>query len=108
MAMPYIYEMSFEISSDELDALKIGAGLERVLGYLRTLLPSETGYVTSRALYTVENEQNTRIAFWSEWEEWEDLVRHRSSPLLEDKILEEFKPHIKLEGLSTRVYNEIA
>jgi hypothetical protein len=106
--MPYIYEMSFEISTNELNELKIGSSLERVLGYLRTLLPSESGYVTSRALYTVENDKETRVVFWSEWEEWEDLERHRSSPLLEDKILEEFKPYIKLEGLTTRVYHELA
>jgi len=105
--MPYIYEMSFEIDTNELDELKIGASLERVLGYLRTLLPSEKGYVTSRALYTVESEEKTRVNFWSEWEEWGDLERHRSSPLLEEKILEEFEPQIQLEDLSTRVYNEI-
>ncbi len=106
--MAYIYEMSFDINSDQLDALKIGASLERVLGYLRTLLPSETGYVTTRALYSVENEEETHIVFLSEWEEWEDLEQHKKSPLLEDKIIKEFDPHIKLEHLSTRVYNEVA
>jgi hypothetical protein len=105
--MPYIYEISFEIDTNKLEELKIGASLERVLGYLRTLLPSEKGYITSRALYTVENDGDTRVVFWSEWEEWGDLECHRSSPLLEEKILEEFKPYIELKGLSTQIYNEI-
>jgi hypothetical protein len=46
--------------------------------------------------------------FMSEWEEWEDMDRHRQSPLLEDKIILEFDPHIQLEHLTKRVYNEVA
>jgi hypothetical protein len=106
--MAYVYEVSFDIHSDQLDALRIGASLERVLGYLRTLLPSEMGYITSRALYSLSSEETTHIMFMSEWEEWEDLDRHRKSPLLEDKIILEFDPHIQLEQLTKRIYNEVA
>jgi len=106
--MAYIHELSFDIRSDQLDALKIGSSLERVLGYLKTLLPSEQGYVTARALYSIESENITHIVFLSEWQEWEDLDRHRQSPLLEEKVIREFDPHIKLEHLVTQVYNEIA
>jgi hypothetical protein len=106
--MAYIHVVNFDISSDQLDALRIGASLERVLGYLRTLLPSETGYITARAFYSVENDEVTRIVFMSEWEEWEDLEQHQKSPLLEDKIIKEFDPHIKLEHLTSRIYNEVA
>ena len=106
--MAYVYELSFDIDSEKMDQLKIGASLERVLGYLRTLLPSQQGYVTSRALYSLESEDTTHVIFQSEWQEWEDLNRHISSSLLEDKVLKEFDPHIKLEHLTSRTLNEIA
>jgi hypothetical protein len=106
--MAYIYEVSFDIGSNQLNALKIGASLERVLGYLRTLLPSEVGYITSRALYSLSSEEITHVVFMSEWEEWEDMDQHRQSPMLEDKIILEFDPHIQLEHLTERIYNEVA
>jgi len=106
--MAYVYEVSFDIDSDKMNQLKIGASLERILGYLRTLLPSEQGYVTSRALYSLESEDTTHVIFQSEWQEWEDLKRHVSSSLLEDKVLKEFDPHIKLENLTSHTLNEIA
>lgn len=106
--MAYVYEISFDIDSQKMNQLKIGASLERVLGYLRTLLPSEQGYVTSRALYSLESEDTTHVIFQSEWQDWEDLNRHVSSSLLEDKILQEFEPHIKMEHLISHTFNEIA
>jgi hypothetical protein len=106
--MAYIYEVSFDIGSDQLETLKIGASLERVLGYLRTLLPQEMGYITTRSMYSLSSEETTHIVFMSEWQEWEDLDRHRKSPLLEDKIILEFDPHIQLEHLTKRIYNEVA
>jgi hypothetical protein len=106
--MAYVYEVSFDIHSDQLEALRIGASLERILGYLRTLLPSEMGYITARALYSISSDESTHIIFMSEWEEWEDLDRHRNSPLLEDKIILEFDPHIQLKHLDKRIYNEVA
>ena len=106
--MAYIYEVSFDIDSDKMNQLKIGASLERVLGFLRTLLPSEEGYVTARALYSLESEDTTHIIFQSEWQDWEDLEQHVTSSLLEDKVLKEFDPHIKLENLTSRTLNEIA
>ena len=106
--MAYIYEVSFDIDSDKMNQLKIGASLERVLGFLRTLLPSEEGYVTARALYSLGSEDTTHIIFQSEWQDWEDLEQHVTSSLLEDKVLKEFDPHIKLENLTSRTLNEIA
>ena len=106
--MAYVYEVSFDIESDRMNQLKIGASLERVLGYLRSLLPGETGYVTSRALYSLESEDTTHVIFQSEWQEWEDLQRHISSSMLEDKVLKEFDPHVKLEHLTSRALNEVA
>jgi hypothetical protein len=106
--MAYVYEVSFDIDSSKMDQLKIGSSLERVLGYLRTLLPSESGYVTSRALYSLNSEDTTHVIFQSEWQEWEDLYQHSRSSLLEDKILEEFEPHIRLKHLTSLTFNEIA
>ncbi len=42
--MAYFYQVSFNISSDDMTELEIGSTLERVIGYLKTLLPSEPGY----------------------------------------------------------------
>jgi hypothetical protein len=106
--MSYVYEVSFDIDSSKMDQLKIGSSLERILGYLRTLLPSESGYVTSRALYSLNSEDTIHVIFQSEWQEWEDLYRHSASAILEDKVLKEFEPHVKLEHLKSRTLNEIA
>lgn len=106
--MAYVYEISFDIESGKMNQLKIGASLERVLGYLRTLLPSEQGYVTSRALYSLDSDDTTHIIFQSEWQEWEDLKQHVSSSLVENKVLKEFDPHVKMENLTSRALNEVA
>ncbi len=58
--MAYIYEVSFDIRSNQLSQLDIGAPLERVVGYLRTLLPSEPGYVTSRAMYSLDDARQNK------------------------------------------------
>ena len=42
--MAYTYEISFHIASRQMDELSIGHALERGLGYLKTLLPSEPGF----------------------------------------------------------------
>lgn len=105
--MAYVYEVSFDIRPEQMEELQIGASLERVLGYLRTLLPEQVGYITARALYSVENEQATHLIVQSEWEHWEDLTKHRDSSLSEDKVLEEFEPHVELQHLVARTYTEV-
>jgi hypothetical protein len=106
--MAYIYQVSFDIRPEQMGELEIGASLERVLGYLRTLLPAETGFVTSRAMYSVDNVERTHLVFESVWENWGDLDDHRQSSLAEDKVLTEFKPHVALEDLSVHAYQEVA
>jgi hypothetical protein len=56
----------------------------------------------------VESDETTHILFLSEWDQWDDLDRHRKSPVVEDKIIKEFDPHIKLEHLTKHIYNEVA
>jgi quinol monooxygenase YgiN len=106
--MAYIYHIDFDIRPDQMDQLRIGAALERVLGYLRTLLPSETGYITARAMYSVDRDDRTHLVFQSVWETWEDLEAHRESELAEDKVLTEFEPHVELNDLVVHVYEEVA
>lgn len=106
--MAYVYEVSFDIDSNKMNQLKIGSSLQRVLGYIRTLLPSEDGYITSRALYSLESDETTHVIFQSEWQAWEDLDQHIKSSMMENKILKEFDPHVKLEHLQGRTFNEVA
>jgi len=108
--MAYIYSISFDIEPDKMDELKIGASLERTLGYLRTLLPSEVGFITARAMYALDRDENGDIdlIFQSVWDRWEDLLAHQASSLAEDKVLREFKPHVELEDLRVRIYEEVA
>jgi hypothetical protein len=108
--MAYIYSISFDIGPDKMDELQIGASLERTLGYLRTLLPSETGFVTARAMYALDLNKDGEIdlIFQSVWDRWEDLRAHQESSLAEDKVLREFAPHVELEDLRVRIYEEVS
>ena len=106
--MAYIYQVSFNIQPNQMNELQIGASLERVLGYLRTLLPSQPGFIEARVLYSVDQPEQTYVVCVSEWEHWEHLEHHRTSTLAEDKVLAEFAPHITQENLIIRIYSEVA
>jgi hypothetical protein len=108
--MAYIYSISFDIGPDKMDELQIGASLERTLGYLRTLLPSEAGFITARAMYALDPDLDGEIdlIFQSVWDRWEDLQAHQESSLAEDRVLREFAPHVELEDLRVRIYEEVA
>jgi hypothetical protein len=105
--MAYIYEVSFEINKNQMSQLEIGAPLERVIGYLRTLLPGEPGYVTSRAMYSINDLDNTNLVIQSVWERWDDLEIHKNSTLAEQKSLIEFTPHINEDALRVCIYEEV-
>lgn len=105
--MAYIFQVSFNISASEISKLEIGGSIERTLGYLKTLLPSQTGFIDTRVLYSLDDEEKTYVVVVSEWNNWEDLQNHRNSSLSEDKVLEEFHPHVKSEDLIIRVYGEV-
>lgn len=104
--MPYIHETSFTVSPDEMDELQIGHSLGRTLAYLKALLPNEHGFMTSRALYSVDDPATTRIVLLSEWGSWEALEKHNNSALAEAKALAEFE-HMSPSDLTTRIYAEI-
>ena len=105
--MAYIYQVTFDIKPEQMEQLEIGAPLERVLGYLRTLLPSQIGFITARAMYSLDVPNTTHLIIQSVWDTWDDVSSHRRSSLLEDKILKEFEPHVPLEKLVSHVYEEV-
>lgn len=105
--MAYLHEVEFVIGSDQLDMLRIGASLERVLGYLRTLLPNMPGYISAQAFTTVENSDQVSVLVTSLWEDWSDLKAHEQSAFAEEKILKEFEPEIQLADLKVTVYKEV-
>jgi quinol monooxygenase YgiN len=105
--MAYLYEVSFDIRPEQMEELRIGASLERVLGYLKALLPEQSGYITARAVYSVDGADKTHIIVQSEWETWADLDAHCQSSLSEDKVLKEFEPHVAVGDLVTRAYTEV-
>ena len=106
--MAYFYQVSFNISSDDMTELQIGSTLERVIGYLKTLLPSEPGFIDARALYSLDSANPIYVVTISLWERWDDLERHRESNLAEDKVLMEFGPHVEPEDLIVRIYSEVS
>jgi hypothetical protein len=105
--MAYFYQVTFDIQPDQMSQLEIGASLERALGYLRTLLPNEPGYVTSRSMYSLDIPDKTHLVVESMWETWDDLESHRHSSLVEDKVLAEFGPHVSPKDLSVHIYEEV-
>ncbi len=105
--MAFIYNVNFLIEPSQISQLQIGAPLERTLGYLRTLLPSSDGFITARAMCSLDDPDNIHVVFESVWVSWAYLKAHSLSGLAENKVLVEFQPHVTLEDLSSRVYEEI-
>jgi hypothetical protein len=105
--MAYVYEISFDIPNDQAPQLRMGASLQRVLGYLRSLLPNIQGYVTTRAMYSLTDEPAIHMVFQSVWEDAEYLNRHLQSRMEEQKVLLEFAPNIQMDDLCARIYEEI-
>jgi hypothetical protein len=104
--MPYVYEVSFDIGSEKMNELAIGQSLERLVGYLKTRLPSERGFVYAHAVYSVDDPAAIRVVTRSEWADWTDVVRHRSSLLLEDQLFEQFEC-VRPDDVTIRTYAEV-
>ena len=105
--MAYMYSVDFEIGRDQMSQLEIGSALERVLGYLRTALPSEPGFTLVRAFHSVDTANRVRVLVESIWDTWDDLQEHTGSSLAEDKVLQEFEPHVEATDLTVQVFEEI-
>jgi hypothetical protein len=102
-----MYEVSFNIEPKILSKDEISVSLEKVLGYMKVLFPSQDGYMDARAFFSLNEKENTYVTCISEWEFWEDLEHHRNSRFSEDKVLEEFGPDIKEKDLIIRIYEEV-
>lgn len=105
--MAYIYHIGFNIHPEQMTELEIGASLERALGYLRTLLPSEIGFISARAMFSLDQADRVHLVFESTWDQWRDLQAHQASEVAENKVLTEFEPHVELQDLSVRIYEEV-
>lgn len=105
--MAYIHEVGFDIFPEEMEQLRIGAALERTLGYLRTLLPNQPGYITARAMFSLDRPETIHLIFQSVWETWDELEAHANSRLAEYQVLEDFEPHVELEEISVHLYQEV-
>lgn len=105
--MAYIYQVSFEIEHNQMEQLRIGANLEEVLGYLRTLLPNMPGFITARAMFSIDIPDRTHLLVQSIWDHWEDLVNHQKSNLAENRILASFTPHVSVEDLAVHIFEEV-
>lgn len=105
--MAYIYQVSFDIRPEQMEQLQIGSSMARVVGYLRTLLPGEPGYITSRAIYSLDTPELVHLIFESVWDNWDSLKEHLRTSLAENKVLAEFEPHVTLTDLSTHLYSEV-
>lgn len=105
--MAYIYQVRLDILPEQMSEPQRGAALRRVLGYLRTRLPSMPGYMTSRAMDSLDLADRTELIFQSVWRSWEDLDAHRRSSLEESKVLAEFQSQGAIESLTVRIYEEV-
>jgi hypothetical protein len=104
--MAYVYQVSFDISPMRQFELETGSSLERVLGYLRTVLAGEPGFTTARAIFSLDLADRTLVVVESVWDHWEDMETHRKSTLAEDKILREYS-HLDPEMLEIRTFQEV-
>ena len=105
--VPYVYEVSFNVTPDQMSQLEIGQSLERLVGYMKIRLPVQEGFVFADAWYSVDDPAKTRVIARSEWSDWTDVEAHRKSSLLEDHVFEEFEPHVKPGDVTIRTYAEV-
>ena len=77
---------------------------------LLKLSPEYHDFCTRRiaALLAKSQQSRTHLVFESVWEDWDDLESHRGSSISEDKVLAEFKPHVEMQDLTVRVYEEVS
>src|SRR5512142_277055 len=107
--MPYVYQTTFDIDTDDLDQLQIGRSLQLSFAYLKAFLVNEPGFISARAMYSLEHAKKTHVAFESTWEDWEALDAHRErSPFAESKMLHRFELKVVPDNLADHIYEEIA
>ncbi len=104
----YTIELSFTIPTAQITNLTaVGKPIELGLAYMRALLPSEFGFVTARAMYSIDRPEETLVVFQSVWDEWEDVLNHRKSYLEEQRLLDAFEPAMDVKDVNVRIYAEV-
>ena len=85
--MPYIYQVSFEISAEQHERLGRGdSEIDRAVAYLNSLLPDFPGFLTSWGMYSLHLPGAVRVVYHSMWQNWGDLEGHRRSAMEESKV----------------------
>jgi hypothetical protein len=105
--MPYVYEVSFDITPEQMTQLEIGQSLERLVGFMKIRLPVQRGFVFADAWYSVDDPETARVIARSEWSDWSDVEAHCRSAVLEDHLFEEFDPHVNKDNVTIRTYAEV-
>lgn len=105
--MAYTYQLGFKIKEEQMEMLRIGSNLEKVIGSLRTMLPGEPGFISARGMHTVYNSGSIRVLVQSSWEQWDDLLLHQRSGLAEQKVLAEFGPDVIFDDLHVQIFKEV-
>jgi hypothetical protein len=105
--MPYVYEVSFDVPPEKMSEIEIGQSLERLVGYMKTRLPSQRGFVYTHAVYSVDDPKKIHVVIRSECSDWSDVELHRKTALLEDSMLQEFDPHVSKSDITVRTYAEV-
>jgi hypothetical protein len=105
--MAFMHQVAFDVNTETLSSLEIGSPVERTLGYLKALLPGEMGFISARAMRSIDDPSTTHIVFETQWDQWKDFEKHLQSNIVEEKILNEFDPHVSPENLRINIYQEI-
>ena len=107
--MPYIYQVGFILDRSDIATLSMGSSLQRLISYVRALLPNEPGYITSRAMYSIGDTEKSHLIFESVWQTWEDIDHHRGEFKLNvEHLLQDIEFKVELQDLQTHIYEEIA
>ena len=104
--MSYVYHISFNLDKETAESRLIRSKVERVMAYMKALLPGEPGFITIRVMYSVSENTNTHLIFESSWDTWDDIKKHQKSNLLETKVLKEFEEHLQFKHLRVALYRE--
>ena len=106
--MAYIYQTMFDLRSEDADQLHIGKSVGSSLAYLKAFLPNEPGFINARAMVSMSQYDKTHVVFESSWDDWESLETHlEKSPFAEQKIIPQFDILVKLQDLTTNIYEEV-
>lgn len=104
--MPYTYHVEFDMPPGGMDLFQVGRELEIVAATLKSVLPGETGMVTSRTLYSLDRPDSVHVIFESLWEDWDDLVRHREGDLDEYKYVTQWVPYSITGPVTAHIYGQ--